>query len=177
MRAIRELAAQCHGADTGLTAQCHTVAGVASPAGLAKHRRDMIPRWCQRHGEDSSLTRASALCQNIKCSGRRSGCGSGELTRASSETESCPRGRPALERGGVSPEGTSSPRARQSLTRGGIHPSSEVESRWYGGVPLERSGVSLEGCRGWSFWLAAEVVGAVGPCHRAVIVLGVICEL
>jgi hypothetical protein len=157
-----------------------------------------------RHGEDSSLTQAPALCQNIKCSGRGSGCGSGEPARASSEVESHPRGRPALERGevlpeggvqpsseaeshprgrqalerdGVSPEGVSGPRARRSLTREGVQPSSEAESRWYGGVPLKRSGVSPEGCRGRSFWWAAEVARAVGPCHRAVIVLGVIYDL
>jgi hypothetical protein len=49
-RAIREWAAQCHGADTGLTAQCRIVAGMASPEGLAKQCRDMIPRRCQRAG-------------------------------------------------------------------------------------------------------------------------------
>jgi putative intracellular protease/amidase len=48
MQAIRQWAAQCHGADTGLTAQCRTVAGMASPGGLVKQRRDMIPRRCQR---------------------------------------------------------------------------------------------------------------------------------
>jgi hypothetical protein len=41
---VREWAAQCHGADTGLAAQCRTVAGMASPGELAKQRRDMIPR-------------------------------------------------------------------------------------------------------------------------------------
>jgi hypothetical protein len=44
VRAVREWVAQCHGADTGLTAQCRTVAGLASPGGLAKQRRDMILR-------------------------------------------------------------------------------------------------------------------------------------
>jgi hypothetical protein len=51
--------------------------------------------------------------------------------RTSSETESHPRGRPALERGGVSPPG------------GGVQPSSEAESRPRGRLPLERGGVSL----------------------------------
>jgi hypothetical protein len=46
-RTVREWAAQCHGADTGLTAQCRTVVGMASPGGLTKQRRDMIPRRCQ----------------------------------------------------------------------------------------------------------------------------------
>jgi hypothetical protein len=43
-RAVLEWVAQCHGADAGLTAQCRTVAGMASPRGLAEQRRDMIPR-------------------------------------------------------------------------------------------------------------------------------------
>jgi hypothetical protein len=73
------------------------------------------------------------MCQNIKYSGRGSGCGSGEPMRASSEAESSPRGRPALERGGVSPEGRPAlkrgrvslvrrcvPRAKQSFARGGL---------------------------------------------------------
>jgi hypothetical protein len=167
VRAVREWAAQCHRADTGLTAQCRTVAGMASPGGLAKQPRDMISRRCQRLGEDSSLTRTPTLCQNIKCSGRGSGCGSGEPARASSEAESHPRGHPALERGEVSPEGASSPRARQNPTRGGVQPLSETKSRWHGGVPLERSEVSPERCRGRSFWWVAEVarpwVPATGP--------------
>jgi hypothetical protein len=40
--AVRKWTAQCHGDDTGLTAQCRTVAGMASPGGLAEQRRDMI---------------------------------------------------------------------------------------------------------------------------------------
>jgi hypothetical protein len=130
-----------------------------------------------RHGVDSSLTRAPALCQNIKCSGRGSGCRSREPARASSEAEPHPRGRPALERGGVSPEGASSCRARWNSTRGGVRSSNEAESRWHGGVPLERSGVSHEGCRGRTFWWAAKVARAVGPCHRVVIALGVTYDL
>jgi hypothetical protein len=47
VRGVREWAAQCHGADTGLTAQCRTMAGMASPGGVAKQCRDMIPRRCQ----------------------------------------------------------------------------------------------------------------------------------
>jgi hypothetical protein len=92
-----------------------------------KYRRDMIPMRFQRHGEDSSLTRAPALCQNIKCSGRGSGCGRGKPARASSEAEFHPRGRPALERGGIPPEGVSGPRARWSLGGMVVHLSSEVE--------------------------------------------------
>jgi hypothetical protein len=40
-RFIREWVAQCHGADA---AQCHTVAGMASPGGQVEKRRGMIPR-------------------------------------------------------------------------------------------------------------------------------------
>jgi hypothetical protein len=48
-------------------------------------------------------------------------CGGGP-TRASSEAESRPRVRIALERGGVSPEGASDPRARRSFARGDSSP-------------------------------------------------------
>jgi phage-related protein len=34
---------QCHGADTGLAAQCYTAAGMASPRELVELRRDVIP--------------------------------------------------------------------------------------------------------------------------------------
>jgi hypothetical protein len=95
----------------------------------------------ERCGVDSSLTRAPALCQNIKCSGQGSGCGSCKPVRASSEAESHPRGCPALERGGVSPEGALSPQARHNPTRGGVRPSSEAESHLRGLTVLERGGV------------------------------------
>jgi hypothetical protein len=122
-----------------------------------------------RHGGDSPLTRAPAVCRSIKCSGRGSGCGSGGPARASSEAEtrprarislerdgvspeggvqpsseaeSCPRGGAALERGGVSPEGARSPRARRSFTRGGVQPLSEAEFHPRGRPALERGGVS-----------------------------------
>jgi hypothetical protein len=49
-RVVQVWVAQCHGADTGLTTQCRTVAGMASPGGLAEQRRDMIPRRCQKDG-------------------------------------------------------------------------------------------------------------------------------
>jgi hypothetical protein len=157
-----------------------------------------------RHGVDSSLIRAPALCRNIKCSGRWSGCGSCEPARASSEAESHPRGRPALERGGVSPEGAPSPRARRNTTRGGVRPSSEAESHPRGRPALERGGVSPEGAPSprvrWSlgdmaaypsskvgfrsrgagadrFGGPPRLLSAMGPCHRVVIVLGVIYNL
>jgi hypothetical protein len=48
--AVREWVVQCHGVDTGLTAQRRKVAEMASRVGLAEQRRDMIPRRCQRAG-------------------------------------------------------------------------------------------------------------------------------
>jgi hypothetical protein len=48
--AVQEWVVQCHKVEIGLTAQHCTVAGMASPGGLAKQRRDMIPRRCQRAG-------------------------------------------------------------------------------------------------------------------------------
>jgi putative intracellular protease/amidase len=42
--AVQKWVAQCHEADTGLTAQCRTVAGMASPGGLAEQRQDTIPK-------------------------------------------------------------------------------------------------------------------------------------
>jgi hypothetical protein len=62
--------------------------------------------------------------------------------RASSEAESRPRGRPALERGGVSPEGASSPRVRRSSIGTVSYPSSEAEFRPRG-AGADRSGGPL----------------------------------
>jgi hypothetical protein len=42
--AVREWAAQCHGADTGHIAHFPTVAGMGSPRELAEQRRGVIPR-------------------------------------------------------------------------------------------------------------------------------------
>jgi hypothetical protein len=117
-RAVREWVAQCHGVETGLTAQCHTVAGMASPGGLAEQRRDMIPRRCQRHGADSSLTWAPACVRTLNAP-----VGEPQVRRSltqggvwpSSEAKPRPRGRPALERGGASPEGAPSPQAMRSF--------------------------------------------------------------
>jgi hypothetical protein len=117
-----------------------------------------------RHGMDSSLTQAPALCQNIKCSRRGSGCGSCEPARASSEAEPHPRGHPTLKRGGVSPEGASSPRARQSLGDMVVHPSIEVE--------FHPRGAGAD-----RFGGPPRLLRAVGPCHRVVIVLGAIHDL
>jgi hypothetical protein len=42
--AVREWAAQCHGADIGHVAQSPIVAGMGSPRELAEQRRGVIPR-------------------------------------------------------------------------------------------------------------------------------------
>jgi hypothetical protein len=80
-----------------------------------KQRRDMIPKRVRGtvwRGFVFDL--GACMCQSIKCSGRGSWCGSSEPVRGSSEAESRPRGRPALERGGVHPRG------RPTLKRGGV---------------------------------------------------------
>jgi hypothetical protein len=142
--AVQEWVAQCHGADTGLTTQCRTVAGMASPGGLSEQRREMIPRhvrgttWC---GFVFDL--GACMCQNIKCLGRGRRYRGGEPVRASSEAEPHPKGRPALERSGTSSEGASSPRAKRNLTRGGVQPLSKAEPHLRGRPALERGGVSL----------------------------------
>jgi hypothetical protein len=75
--------------------------------------------------------------------------------RASSEAESRLRGRPALERRGVSPEGASTPRARRNLVSTVSCPSSEMEFRPMG-AGADCSGGPLR-----------------PPGHSAVIVMGV----
>jgi hypothetical protein len=70
--------------------------------------------------------------------------------RASSEAESRPRGHPALERGGVSPEGASSPRARQSSISVVLYPSSERQFRPRGGAEADCYGGSLGPPGPWS---------------------------
>jgi hypothetical protein len=67
----------------------------------------------------------------------------------SSETGPHLRRRPALERGGTSPEGAASPRARRGLTRGATSP--RARRRFASVVP------------GPSVWWAVGAVGVVGP--------------
>jgi hypothetical protein len=126
--AVREWVAQCCRADPGLTTQCSTVAGMASPEGLAEQRRDMTPR-CVRGAA------CTCSCQSIKWLGRGSGCRGGVAPGASSEAEFRPRVRSALERGGPRPRG------RSALERGGFSP----EGAWancFGG-PLGPPGLRL----------------------------------
>jgi hypothetical protein len=106
--AVRERLAQCHRADTGLTPQCRTVAGMASLGGLVEQRQDITPRRIRG-------TACTYRCQSIKWLGRGGRYGSGMPAGASSKEEPHPRGRLALERGG--------PRPRC------VQPSSEAEPR------------------------------------------------
>jgi hypothetical protein len=117
---VREWVAQCLGADTGHTAQCRTVAGMASPEVLAKQCRDMIPRWGQRDGM-AGIAPAGGVGARSPRARRRPAQGG---VQPSSEAESRPRGRPALERGGVSVVRHRAPRARRSFARGVSGPTS-----------------------------------------------------
>jgi hypothetical protein len=148
---------------------------MASPGGLAEQHRDMIPRRVRGtawHGFIFDL--GAYMWEQRAHEGLERG---GVFTRGgvwpSSKAESHPRGRPALERGGISPEGATSPRARRSLTRGGVQPSSEAEFYQCDAVSLERNGISPEGGWGWLFWWAVGAARSVGPCRWAVIVSGV----
>jgi hypothetical protein len=106
-------------------------------------------------------------CQSIKCPSRGSRYGGGEPVRASSKAEPHPRGRPALEWGGASPEGVSSPRARRNFTRGASSPRAR------------RSFVSAVMCPSSEAEFRSRVAGAaraarsVGPYRWVVVVSGV----
>jgi hypothetical protein len=91
-------------------AQCRIVAGMASSGGLAEQHRDMILRRVRGVAwRGFVFDQGACICHNIKCSGRWSRYGGGELVKASSEAETRTRGCTALERGEVSPEGATGP--------------------------------------------------------------------
>jgi hypothetical protein len=117
--AVQEWVAQCRRADTGLTAQYRTVAGMASPRGLAEQRRDLTPRHIRG-------TARICKCQSIKWLDRGSRYGGGVSAGPSGEVD--------LTRGGVSPQarrdlarGGAQPSSKANLARGGAQPSSEAE--------------------------------------------------
>jgi hypothetical protein len=117
--AVREWVAQCRGADTGLTAQYRTVAGMALPGGLAEHRRNMAPRRVRG-------TACTCRCESIKWLGRGSRYEGGVPAGASSGAD--------LTRGGVQPPSEAEPYPRGDWplsetgpARGGVHPSSEAD--------------------------------------------------
>jgi hypothetical protein len=129
--AVRKWVVQCDRADTGLTGQCHIVAGMASPGGLREQRRDMIPRRVRGSTwRGFVFDSGTCMCQNIKCSGQGSRYGGGEPVKASSKAETHPRG-------------VSGPRVRRNLTRGGVWPSSEADPHPRGCPALERGGTSI----------------------------------
>jgi hypothetical protein len=97
----------------GLTGR---VGGTAPGYDSQAHQRDSVRGFVCR-------------CQSIKCPGRGSRYGGGELVGASSEAD--------LTRGGVQPA------SEADLTRGGVQPSSEAEPYPRGRPALERGGVSL----------------------------------
>jgi hypothetical protein len=103
---VREWVAQCHGANTGLTTQCRTVAGMASPRGLAEQRRDMTPR-----NVGGTACARSVRALNVPVGGAGTGAVGPQEPRARR----------------ASLEGASSPRTRRNPTRGGDCPSSEAE--------------------------------------------------
>jgi hypothetical protein len=136
--AVHEWVAQCHGADTGHTAQYRTMAGVASPGGLAEQRRDLIPRRVRGTACVDLFAGVRAL--NAPVGGAGTGAASPWEPRARrrlarggrpafERSGPHPRGRPSLERGGTSPEGTASPRARRGFISAVLCTSSEAEFR------------------------------------------------
>jgi hypothetical protein len=92
--------------------------------------------------------------------------GGGEPVRTSCEAEPRPRGRPALERGGTSPEGVSIPRLRRSLVSAVLRLSSEAEFRPkvagadYSGGALGPLGPWAPAAGLWSSWACIIVVGS-----------------
>jgi hypothetical protein len=92
---------------------------------------------------------------------------------ASSEAETHPRGRQALERDGESPEGALDPRARRRIARGGARPSNETKftrrgarsSSEVGTHPRGTAADHLVGCCGffgsWAFPLWVATVRSV----------------
>jgi hypothetical protein len=112
--AVREWAAQCHGADTSLAAQRRTVAGMAIPGESVEQRRGVIPRRVR------SVAR-TCRCQSIKWLSRGSGCRGDGPVGASSEVNFA-RGVFSPRARRTSPEGALSPRARRTSPEGAVRP-------------------------------------------------------
>jgi hypothetical protein len=105
--------------------------------GLTRGVGETMPRYDSQMGSEG------------RHGGDSFGRGSGSA-QPSSEEETRPRGRPALERGGVSVVRHRAPRARRSFARGVSGPTS---------------------------WRVTEVARAVDSCHQAVMAWGVIYNL
>jgi hypothetical protein len=139
VESVQEWAVQCHGVDTDVPTQLPhsardgrtgrvggTAPGYDSQAvlegrpggdspfdpnarGMPEHLMLWSEEWARRHGPRAQGPRAR---RRIVRGG----------ATPSSETENCPRGCQALERGGESPEGALGPRARWRIARGGPWP-------------------------------------------------------
>jgi hypothetical protein len=141
-RAVREWVAQCHGVDTG---------PYSGGDGLTRRVGGTTPGYDSQVVSETwrgfILDLGACMCQNIKCPGWGAGVGGGEPARASSEAEPHPRGRAALERGGVSPEGVSRTRARRRFVSAVQYASSKMEfhprgaGAIYSGGPLRPLGL------------------------------------
>jgi hypothetical protein len=124
-----------------------------------------LEEWARRHGSVAVDPREPRAGRSLV-----RGC-----ARPSSEAESRPRWRPALERGGVSPEGAPSPRARRSVGGTALRPSSEAEFRPRGpgadrlmgrpGVPGSWAPVTRPWLRGMRF-AVCELVCVFIICER-----------
>jgi hypothetical protein len=90
---------QCHGTDTGLIAQCYTVAGMAFPRDLVEQHRGMIPRRVR-------VVARVLWCRSIKCPYTGAGAGIMCMQVPSSEA--------------VLAEGVFSPRARRTSPDGAL---------------------------------------------------------
>jgi hypothetical protein len=97
--AVQEWAAHCHGADTDLTAQCYTVAGMGSPRESVEQHRGVIPR------------RVRVVVQS---------CGVRALNARTREQERGRRARGSPRARRTSPVGASSPRARRTSPEGAL---------------------------------------------------------
>jgi hypothetical protein len=108
MQTVREWASQCHGVDAGLPAQfpCSARDGRTGRVGGTALGYDSQVMPEGRCGEHSLLTRAPAPYQSMVGA---VGVGAASSGASSSEAETRPRGRPALERGEDSPEGAANP--------------------------------------------------------------------
>jgi hypothetical protein len=107
--AVQEWAAQCHGADTGLTAPRSTVAGMGSPQGVGGTAPGRDSQACQSSG-------VALWCQSIKCSYARAGTGAHRSPRA---RRTSLKEASALERGGPRLRGRE-PSSEADLARGGV---------------------------------------------------------
>jgi hypothetical protein len=97
--------------------------GLTGGVGGTASRHDY--QACQRRARGLVFDPGACKVQSIEFPCRGSGYGGGD--EPSSEAGPHPRGRPALERGGTSPEGATSPRARRKSTGAVPRPSSEAE--------------------------------------------------